>query len=111
MTETKNASFLIDIFNRTERWLSDSTECRDSPEGGTSYDNRAWGWWVSRKGQPRFYWGGAVPGLQKCACGVEATCTGDSDTCNCDSTGSISPPLVDTGLLTFKVTVRLTPNY
>lgn len=71
--------------------------------GGTTQENRAWGWWVNRKGRPRFYWGGGVPGLQKCACGVEGTCTGDSLTCNCDSAGSTTPPLVDQGLLQFKV--------
>ncbi|CAH8495689.1 unnamed protein product [Schistosoma rodhaini] len=70
--------------------------------GGTTYENRAWGWWVSQDGRPQFYWGGGVPGLQKCACGVEGTCTGDSLTCNCDSDGSTTPPLVDTGLLQFK---------
>ncbi|CAH8431817.1 unnamed protein product [Schistosoma intercalatum] len=70
--------------------------------GGTTYENRAWGWWVSQDGRPQFYWGGGVPGLQKCACGVEGTCTGDSLTCNCDSDGSATPPLVDTGLLQFK---------
>ncbi|CAH8438063.1 unnamed protein product [Heterobilharzia americana] len=70
--------------------------------GGTTYENRAWGWWVSQEGRPQFYWGGGVPGLQKCACGVEGTCTGDSLTCNCDSDGSATPPLVDTGLLQFK---------
>ncbi|VDP99782.1 unnamed protein product [Trichobilharzia regenti] len=69
---------------------------------GTTYENRAWGWWVSQEGRPQFYWGGGVPGLQKCACGVEGTCTGDSLTCNCDSDGSAAPPLVDTGLLQFK---------
>ncbi|TGZ36839.1 hypothetical protein CRM22_011389 [Opisthorchis felineus] len=72
------------------------------PGGGTTLENRAWGWWVSRKGQPQFYWGGGVPGLQKCACGVDGTCSGDSVTCNCDSDGSNTPPLVDTGLLKFK---------
>ncbi|KAA0186846.1 Neurexin 4 [Fasciolopsis buskii] len=72
------------------------------PGGGTTQENRAWGWWVNRKGRPRFYWGGGVPGLQKCACGVEGTCTGDSLTCNCDSAGSTTPPLVDQGLLQFK---------
>ncbi|CAL8092395.1 unnamed protein product [Calicophoron daubneyi] len=70
--------------------------------GGTTLDNRAWGWWVNRKGRPQFYWGGGVPGLQKCACGVEGTCTGDSLTCNCDSSGSTTPPLVDNGMLQFK---------
>ncbi|KAA3675173.1 uncharacterized protein DEA37_0012683 [Paragonimus westermani] len=72
------------------------------PGGGTTFQNRAWGWWVNRKGRPQFYWGGGVPGLQMCACGVEGTCTGDSLTCNCDSAGSTTPPLVDSGLLQFK---------
>ncbi|KAL7060882.1 hypothetical protein AAHC03_010101 [Spirometra sp. Aus1] len=61
-----------------------------------------WGWWVSRTGRPRYYWGGGVPGLTRCDCGVRGTCTGNSQTCNCDSDGSDTPPLVDTGLLAFK---------
>nr|CUU99120.1 hypothetical transcript [Hymenolepis microstoma] len=72
------------------------------PQGYGDGTELTWGWWVSRSGRPRYYWGGGVPGLKMCDCGVRGTCTGNSLTCNCDGDGSDAPPLVDTGLLTFK---------
>ncbi|KAM3186642.1 hypothetical protein ACTXT7_003895 [Hymenolepis weldensis] len=72
------------------------------PQGYGDGSELTWGWWVSRSGRPRYYWGGGVPGLKMCDCGVRGTCTGNSLTCNCDGDGSDAPPLVDTGLLTFK---------
>ncbi|VDD79184.1 unnamed protein product [Mesocestoides corti] len=72
------------------------------PQGFGDGTELTWGWWVSRMGRPRYYWGGGVPGLKMCDCGVFDTCTGNSLTCNCDSDGSDAPPLVDTGLLTYK---------
>lgn len=43
------------------------------------------GWWVSRNSQKMDYWGGALPGSQKCECGVVGQCTDPRKACNCDS--------------------------
>lgn len=72
--------------------------------GGTNRYNQAYGWWVGRRGQPLFYWGGGIPGIQKCQCGITGTCAGNSETCNCDGDSSSSMiSQTDTGLLTDKV--------
>ncbi|KAL3309224.1 hypothetical protein Ciccas_012230 [Cichlidogyrus casuarinus] len=74
--------------------------------GGGSYVNRAYGWWVGRKNQPRFYWGGGVPDIQRCACGVIQDCEQDSPTCNCDYVEALQDvtrvQMVDSGNLNFK---------
>ncbi|TRY64590.1 hypothetical protein DNTS_003144, partial [Danionella cerebrum] len=31
------------------------------------------------------YWGGAVPGSQQCACGLEENCLSPQHFCNCDA--------------------------
>ena len=41
-------------------------------------------WWVSRQGYKMDYWGGAIPGSMKCACGMDGTCVDPTRTCNCD---------------------------
>jgi contactin associated protein-like 2 len=68
--------------------------------GGTNFANKAYGWWVGRQGQPRFYWGNSVPGQDRCGCGVRGDCAGGSEFCNCD--GNPKPPTEDQGLLTYK---------
>ncbi|KAK0157552.1 hypothetical protein PV328_011281 [Microctonus aethiopoides] len=42
-------------------------------------------WWVSRNNQKMDYWGGALPGSQKCECGVLGNCVDPTKWCNCDS--------------------------
>ncbi|PAA67861.1 hypothetical protein BOX15_Mlig032672g1 [Macrostomum lignano] len=79
--------------------------------GGTNLANRAWSWWVSRRGQPRFYWGGSAPGIQRCDCGVTGTCQRGA-VCNCDSFSEASVDLVeyqqDTGYFTYKEDLPVT---
>ena len=41
-------------------------------------------WWVSRQGYQMKYWGGAIPGSKKCACGMTNTCLDPTRACNCD---------------------------
>ena len=41
-------------------------------------------WWVSRDSTNMTYWGGAKPGSNECACGVNQTCAGPQYGCNCD---------------------------
>ena len=96
----------LDVLSNTTSTLKYKLICTCMPPGSIGYGDGTeltWGWWVSRSGRPRYYWGGGVPGLKMCDCGVRDTCTGNSLTCNCDGDGSDAPPLVDTGLLSFKV--------
>jgi len=43
------------------------------------------GWWASRRGDKMRYWGGAAPGSNKCACGMDNNCVAPTERCNCDS--------------------------
>ena len=61
-----------------------------------------YGWWVSRDGKKMMHWGGATPGSNKCACGMNDTCaTGGK--CNCDANDLTWRE--DSGLLTDKSTL------
>ena len=42
-------------------------------------------WWVSRQGYKMLYWGGAIPGSKKCACGMTNSCFNPAKPCNCES--------------------------
>ncbi|KAM8934053.1 contactin-associated protein-like 5 [Pelodytes ibericus] len=57
-------------------------------------------WWVGRGNQRHTYWGGSVPGDQKCACGLEESCIDMRHFCNCDA--DRYEWTNDTGLLNFK---------
>ncbi|XP_078539528.1 contactin-associated protein-like 5 [Lissotriton helveticus] len=63
--------------------------------GGTPFT-----WWVSRTGEKQTYWGGSLPGIQQCACGLEENCWDLRHYCNCDA--DKIEWTNDTGLLTFK---------
>ena len=41
--------------------------------------------WVTADGVYKYYWGGAPPNSESCACGVNKTCTDKSKKCNCDA--------------------------
>ena len=60
-------------------------------------------WWITLKGRPMFYLGGAAPTSKKCACGMSQTCVGGG-LCNCKRTGPRSRRS-DSGLLTNKFTL------
>nr|XP_006124808.1 contactin-associated protein-like 5 [Pelodiscus sinensis] len=57
-------------------------------------------WWVGRANEKHPYWGGSLPGVQKCACGLEESCLDMSYFCNCDA--DKEEWTNDTGLLSFK---------
>ena len=57
-------------------------------------------WWVSRDSTKMMYWGGASPGLGRCACGMTNSCANPSYGCNCDAIGNLWRE--DSGLLTDK---------
>lgn len=44
-------------------------------------------WWLSGPGPGRLqsYWGGAQPGSQQCACGLQGVCVDPQHYCNCDA--------------------------
>ncbi len=44
-------------------------------------------WWVGGPGvgQVQTYWGGAPPGSQQCACGLQENCVDPKHHCNCDA--------------------------
>lgn len=55
-------------------------------------------WWVSRDGRRQDYWGGALPGSKKCACGMMNNCVDPNQFCNCDADDERW--LYDEGLIT-----------
>ena len=57
-------------------------------------------WWVSRDSVKMTYWGGALPGSGKCACGMTNSCADSSYGCNCDKNDNVWRE--DSGLLTDK---------
>uniref|UniRef100_A0A671NE08 Contactin-associated protein-like 4 n=1 Tax=Sinocyclocheilus anshuiensis TaxID=1608454 RepID=A0A671NE08_9TELE len=48
-------------------------------------DGAPFSWWVGRSGEAHMYWGGAVPGSQQCACGLQDNCVHPEHFCNCDA--------------------------
>nr|XP_040134734.1 contactin-associated protein-like 4 isoform X1 [Ictidomys tridecemlineatus] len=57
-------------------------------------------WWVGRTNETQTYWGGSSPDPQKCACGLEGSCTDAHYFCNCDA--DRSEWTNDTGFLSYK---------
>ncbi|CAL8396382.1 unnamed protein product [Boreogadus saida] len=73
----------------------------NTPEGPAS------SWWVGgpSPGATQTHWGGAVPGSQQCACGLQENCLHPRHLCNCDAD---QPQWAnDSGLLTNKETLPL----
>ena len=64
--------------------------------------------WLSRDSGRQNYWGGAEPGSEKCACGMDVlpTCKSPSKFCNCDN--KHKEWQVDEGYLTDKNTLPVT---
>ncbi|XP_067052391.1 neurexin-4-like isoform X2 [Acropora muricata] len=65
------------------------------------------GWWVSRDSTQMTYWGGALPGNNSCACGMNNSCKRrKGKKCNCDSNDAQWRE--DSGFLTDKSTLPVT---
>ena len=45
--------------------------------------------WANRNGDSRFYWGGATPESQSCACGMNGSCADPEKKCNCDANDQV----------------------
>uniref|UniRef100_A0A4W6CNY4 Contactin associated protein like 3 n=1 Tax=Lates calcarifer TaxID=8187 RepID=A0A4W6CNY4_LATCA len=78
-----------------------SYHCRKSrllntPEG------TPFSWWLGGPGSGRIqtYWGGAQPGSQQCACGLQGDCVDPQHYCNCDADRTEWAD--DSGLITHK---------
>jgi len=61
---------------------------------------KRFGWWVSRSSSKKIYWGGALPGSGKCACGMTKSCANRKRNCNCDANDNVWRK--DSGLLNDK---------
>ncbi|XP_069009157.1 contactin-associated protein-like 4 [Embiotoca jacksoni] len=78
-----------------------SYHCRKSRLLNT-LEGAPFSWWVGGlgPGQVQTYWGGALPGSQQCACGLQDNCVDTSHYCNCDA--DFDRWTDDSGLLTHK---------
>lgn len=85
---------LIQVSVHCEQFIK--YECRHSV---LLWRDSPYGWWVSRDGGKMTYWGGATPGSNKCACGMNDTCA-NGGKCNCDANDVVWRE--DSGLLTDK---------
>uniref|UniRef100_A0A3B4B5P3 Uncharacterized protein n=1 Tax=Periophthalmus magnuspinnatus TaxID=409849 RepID=A0A3B4B5P3_9GOBI len=70
-----------------------------------THDGSSHSWWVGGPtgGQVQSYWGGAQPGSQQCACGVQNKCLDSRHQCNCDA--DHAEWTSDSGVLTHKETL------
>ncbi|KAM6226247.1 contactin-associated protein-like 4 isoform 2-T2 [Spheniscus humboldti] len=57
-------------------------------------------WWIGRTNETQTYWGGSLPAVQKCACGLEGSCIDSQHYCNCDA--DRDEWTNDTGFLSYK---------
>ena len=80
-------------------------ECNNDVVFFDRFNGEIYGWWVSRDGVKMFYWGGATPGSEKCACGMTNTCI-DGGGCNCNNKNNKWRN--DSGLLTDKFSLPVT---
>ena len=85
---------LIQVSAHCEQFIK--YECRHSV---LLWHGSPYGWWVSRDGKKMTYWGGASPGSNKCACGMNDSCA-KGGACNCDANDLIWRE--DSGLLSDK---------
>nr|XP_048299699.1 contactin-associated protein-like 5 [Myodes glareolus] len=63
-------------------------------------DGAPFTWWIGRSNERHPYWGGSVPGVQQCGCGLEESCLDIQHFCNCDA--DTDEWTKDTGFLSFK---------
>ncbi|KAM9508714.1 contactin-associated protein-like 4 isoform 2-T2 [Guaruba guarouba] len=57
-------------------------------------------WWIGRNNETQTYWGGSLPAVRKCTCGLEGNCIDSQHYCNCDS--DRDEWTNDTGFLSYK---------
>nr|XP_046258659.1 contactin-associated protein-like 4 [Scatophagus argus] len=102
---TSEEEQLVAIISQSEHCEQELTyHCRRSRLLNTP-DGPPLSWWVGGPGggQEQTYWGGAPPGSQLCACGLQQTCVDPKHHCNCDA--DRNEWASDSGLLTHKQTL------
>nr|XP_033818820.1 contactin-associated protein-like 4 [Geotrypetes seraphini] len=57
-------------------------------------------WWVGRTNETQTYWGGSLPHIQKCTCGLQRNCIDSQHFCNCDADRNEWSN--DTGFISYK---------
>ena len=96
LTSVPQLAGLLDVSIHCEQFIK--YECTRSV---LLYNGDLWGWWVSRDMAQTTYWGGATPAnSNKCACGVNNTCSNTTFGCNWDANDNVWRE--DSGLLTEK---------
>uniref|UniRef100_A0A8D2JBE3 Contactin associated protein family member 4 n=1 Tax=Varanus komodoensis TaxID=61221 RepID=A0A8D2JBE3_VARKO len=63
-------------------------------------DGIPFSWWIGKINETQTYWGGSMPDVQKCACGIQGSCIDSQHDCNCDA--DRNEWVNDTGLLSYK---------
>lgn len=48
-------------------------------------DGTPFSWWIGKVNETQTYWGGSMPNVQKCACGIQGRCIDSQHACNCDA--------------------------
>uniref|UniRef100_A0A8C2TQG6 Contactin associated protein family member 5 n=1 Tax=Coturnix japonica TaxID=93934 RepID=A0A8C2TQG6_COTJA len=86
----------------SQSWTTFYCDCNDTSYMGATCHNYGmpFAWWVGRANEKHLYWGGSLPGIQQCACGLEESCLDMRYFCNCDA--DREEWTNDTGLLGFK---------
>ncbi|KAM3849466.1 contactin-associated protein-like 4, partial [Diretmus argenteus] len=103
-SEEEQLSAIISQSEHCEQELS--YHCRKSrllnTPGVCVPEGSPFSWWLGGPGPGRLqtYWGGAIPGSQQCACGLEDNCLDPQHYCNCDA--DRMEWANDSGLLTHK---------
>ncbi|XP_036382105.1 contactin-associated protein-like 5 [Megalops cyprinoides] len=95
-----NGEQLQAVINQAEHCQQElSYHCKQSrllnSPGGEPFS-----WWVGRTDEAQTYWSGAVPGSQRCSCGLQENCIQPDRHCNCDA--DMKEWTSDSGLLSFK---------
>uniref|UniRef100_A0A8C4Z375 Contactin associated protein-like 5a n=1 Tax=Gadus morhua TaxID=8049 RepID=A0A8C4Z375_GADMO len=65
-----------------------------------AWDGTPMSWWLDQAGERRTYWGGFLPGVQQCSCGLQENCQDMNYFCNCDA--DVNKWSNDTGVLSYK---------
>uniref|UniRef100_A0A8C4Z3K9 Contactin associated protein-like 5a n=1 Tax=Gadus morhua TaxID=8049 RepID=A0A8C4Z3K9_GADMO len=67
-----------------------------------AWDGTPMSWWLDQAGERRTYWGGFLPGVQQCSCGLQENCQDMNYFCNCDADVNKWWVSNDTGVLSYK---------
>ncbi|XP_063035865.1 contactin-associated protein-like 4 isoform X3 [Melospiza melodia melodia] len=86
----------------SQSWNSFHCNCANTGYKGATchYHGMPLSWWIGRTNETHTYWGGSLPAVQKCACGLEGSCIDSQHYCNCDA--DRDEWTNDTGFLSYK---------